>query len=77
MEPLRPEEKARILAENPDVSPAELDEYERLLAERFARDPGLPATAEVRRREDRLAELYLKLFPEEHDVVGRVLPRTW
>ena len=42
MEPLKPETKRQILQERPQASPADIEEYERLLAERFAEDPDLP-----------------------------------
>lgn len=70
MEPMKPQHKNQILTENPAADPAEVEEYERLLSERFAADPDAPAaapTAELRAaslrdREARLAELYQKLF---------------
>jgi hypothetical protein len=39
MVPLKPQIKTRILEERPQVSPADIEEYERLLAERSASDP--------------------------------------
>src|SRR5438046_961981 len=48
MEPLKPDQKADILATRPEASPAEIEEYERLLAERFAVDPSKPAAAPTR-----------------------------
>ena len=66
MEPLSAEAKRRILERNPQVKPAEIEEYERLLAERFATDPDYPpaqmADLAFKVREDRLSELYQKLF---------------
>jgi hypothetical protein len=70
MEPLKPQDKHRILAENPAADPAEVEEYERLLSERFAVDPDAPVAApnavwsgiDVHVREARIAELYQKLF---------------
>ena len=67
MEPLKPETKARILEERPQASPQDIEEYERLLSERFASDPDLViAAAQVARldesREQRLQELHAKLF---------------
>ncbi len=66
MEPLKPETKARILRERPQASPAEIDEYERLLAERFTEDrdlPKAPAFAQAAaKRQQRLEQLYEKLF---------------
>jgi hypothetical protein len=68
MEPLKPETKANILAMKPEADPADIEEYERLLAERFNEDPNLPAGPQalgaVDERQDRLAELYRKLFSE-------------
>ena len=70
MEPLKPETKRSILQSNPQADPADIEEYERLLAEQFTVDPSLPAapadTAMASRqqgRDARLAELYRKLFP--------------
>lgn len=40
---MKPDEKACVLSKNPDVKPADLAEYERLLSERFATDPDVPA----------------------------------
>lgn len=68
MEPLKPETKMRILESKPEADPADIEEYERLLSERFAVDPDLapqPQAKEMvtaRDREHRLAELYHKLF---------------
>jgi hypothetical protein len=66
MEPLKPETKARIMQERPQASPEDIEEYERLLAERFTEDPDLPksptvAQADVKRQK-RLEQLYKKLF---------------
>lgn len=66
MEPLKPETKARILRERPQASREDIEEYERLLAERFTEDadlPKSPAIAQVAvKREKRLEQLYEKLF---------------
>lgn len=68
MEPLKPEMRSRILDENPEVRPSEIDEYERLLSRRFTIDPDLPTAArdEV---ESRLAELHRRLFPHEYSAL--------
>ncbi len=66
MEPLKPETKQQILQNRPQASPADIEEYERLLAERFIEDPDLPkspaVTQTIAKREKRLQELYQKLF---------------
>jgi hypothetical protein len=66
MEPLKPEIRARILQERPQASPEDIDEYERLLAERFTEDPDLPKSPAVAqtaaKRQRRLQQLYEKLF---------------
>jgi hypothetical protein len=66
MEPLKPETRARILHERPQAGPEDIDEYERLLAERFTEDPDLPASPAVAeaavKRQQRLEQLYKKLF---------------
>ncbi|HEX8694455.1 MAG TPA: hypothetical protein VF746_18680 [Longimicrobium sp.] len=70
MEPLKPETKARILEESLQAAPEDIEEYERLLSERFTVDPDLPASPEaahaVDERESRLQELARKLFPHGH-----------
>jgi hypothetical protein len=45
MEPLKPETKKRILKERPQASTEDIEEYERLLAERFTEDPNLPRSS--------------------------------
>jgi hypothetical protein len=68
MEPLTPQARDAIL-HNSAAPNAEqlLEEYERLLAERFTLDPDAPqspaAVAATQGREARLAELYHALFP--------------
>jgi len=66
MEPMKPQEKERVLAENPQAEPGDLEEYERLLSLRFASDPDVPAApeavADAHSIEERLAELHRKLF---------------
>jgi hypothetical protein len=66
MEPLKPETKKLILQNRPQAYSADLEEYERLLAERFNEDPDLhrsPTAAKAAAdREKRLEELYAKLF---------------
>ena len=66
MEPLKPETKRQILEDRPEASPEDIEEYERLLAERFAEDPDLPKSPDVAqtaaRREKRLEQLSNKLF---------------
>ncbi|HTT62979.1 MAG TPA: hypothetical protein VMG35_14095 [Bryobacteraceae bacterium] len=68
MEPLRPETRRAILNANPRAGP-QIEEYERLLAERFTTDPDAaaphPQDARVlphKTREQRLRELYHQLF---------------
>jgi hypothetical protein len=67
MEPLKPDEKQHILATRPEAEPADIEEYERLLAERFARDPSQPPHPSLQARDARLRQLYIKLFgpPDE------------
>jgi len=66
MEPLTPEVRKQILDQHPQASPEDIEEYERLLSQRFTVDPDLPmAPAESVKRDDderRLKELYNKLF---------------
>ena len=44
MEPLKPETKQQILANNPQAAPEDLEEYERLLSQRFTVDPHVAPT---------------------------------
>ena len=66
MEPLKPETKRQIMTARPDASPEDIQEYERLLAERFAEDPDLTKSPALEKatakREKRLEQLYQKLF---------------
>lgn len=68
MQPLKPEEKSRILNENPQAEPGDLEEYERLLSQRFAMDPDVApspdSTSAATGIEARIAELHARLFPE-------------
>jgi hypothetical protein len=74
MEPLKPEKK-RVVLENAQAQPSELEEYERLLSQRFTEDPdqrpaGGPELMEATgggaraQRELRIKELHRKLFGE-------------
>jgi hypothetical protein len=75
MEPLKPETKQQILSDRPQASPDDIEEYERLLSERFASDPDerfasdpdalTPPTFgfdDATGREARIRELHEKLF---------------
>lgn len=66
MEPMKPQEKAQVLAGNPQAEPGDVEEYERLLSLRFAADPDVAAApeaaADAESLEVRLAELHRKLF---------------
>ncbi len=69
MEPLKPEAKQKLL-NRPHASPQDVEEYEKLLSERYTRDPNpdprtRPATAPATvasSSEARLRELYQKLY---------------
>jgi len=71
MEPIRPDVKRAILNANPQASPDDIAEYERLLSLRFTQDPDAssPAAAPFAAGigapdpEERLLELHDKLFP--------------
>lgn len=75
MEPMKPDLKARILEENPQAQPGDVEEYELLLSRRFTIDPDLPTVpgeeSEAERIESRLAELHQKLFPAEYVAYSR------
>jgi hypothetical protein len=72
MEPLKPDTKRSILQSNPQADPADIEEYERLLAEMFTVDPsiqpaptspaGIAGISAQQAREARLTELHRKLF---------------
>jgi hypothetical protein len=66
VEPLKPETIRQLLIDRPHVAPEEIEEYQRLLSERFTVDPSqahLPhIAARHDAREGRLKELYQKLF---------------
>jgi hypothetical protein len=68
MQPLKPEERNRILRDVPEARPEEIDEYERLLSEIFMVDPSMPRSADAvdknQENERRLSELFRKLFPQ-------------
>jgi hypothetical protein len=78
MEPLKPEVKQKLLQNAPQASPQDVEEYERLLSERFMTDPSIPtarptstpvplaappALLPAQEREARLRVLHQKLFP--------------
>ena len=66
MEPLTRDQREAALRNNPQASPENIDEYEALLAARFAADPSLPkapdAVEQEQARDRRLQELYNMLF---------------
>jgi hypothetical protein len=74
MQPIRPEIRKQILAADPTAE-RDIQEYERLLAARFTRDPDFPAAGEPAAtetdNEDRnqlsaLRDRLLSLLPPEH-----------
>lgn len=62
MQPLKPEEIAELLKHG---TKAELDEYERLSAERFYEEPSEQRTPEQDARDNRLDQLYKQFYPVE------------
>lgn len=63
MEPPKPGTRAKTLQAAPAATPAEYEEYERLLSQRYTKEPsagGLEGTADP--DEARLRELAQKLF---------------
>jgi hypothetical protein len=66
MEPIKPKDRQQALGTG--ATDAELDEYNRLIAERFTTNPYVAKTAEDRRsekeREQRIADLHHKLFSD-------------
>ena len=66
MEAMSPAEKLSLLEQNPDLTQEEIDEYERLLSERFTIDPdrvSFEAGPEKRiEREEQIARLYYRIY---------------
>jgi hypothetical protein len=64
MEPPKPNRREVVLQNAPNASPADYDEYERLLAKRHSKDPSAPQPfgAAPDPDEVRLKELIKKLF---------------
>lgn len=60
VESIQPERKKRPAREGADSH--EIAEYEKLLSERFTKDPSFPRTDSDRKRERRISQLYKKLF---------------
>ena len=64
MEPLKPAAKSSILQAAPTATPADLEEYERLLSKRYTKDPSaknvLPAAPDP--DEVRLQQLMKKIY---------------
>jgi len=77
MQPLKPEDKKAALENNPNAAPEDLQEYERLLALRFTRDPSNPGNAAPFAAgteddlEERLKALHRKLFSPENRTASR------
>jgi len=86
MQPLKPEDKKAALDNNPQAAPEDLQEYERLLALRFTRDPLTQENAQplvgeptqdllagdpTQDLEDRLKALHKKLFSDKNRTQGR------
>lgn len=72
MEPIKPEDKQRLLSRNLTVSSEDVKEYELLLSRRFTTDPDFPQTpksgtplAAPTDEEERLRELANKIFGAE------------
>jgi hypothetical protein len=65
MEPLKPQVVKDLLA-RPQATTQDIEEYERLLSERFNTDPDLPRSPQEAARNDareaRLKELHQKLY---------------
>ncbi len=70
MQPLKPEQKKKLTAERPQASPADVEEYEKLLSERFTVPPEEAAAAPLHKAipsraqqiEKRIKELHSKIF---------------
>jgi hypothetical protein len=64
MEPWKPADRQAILKANPRATAADLDEYERLLSKRYAKDPSAKKVLAAAPDPDevRLQELIKKIF---------------
>ena len=77
MEPMKPEARQQLTRNNSQATPQDVEEYERLLSQRFMVDPSLPtacatansdlmaaptALSPAQERETRLKVLYQKLY---------------
>ena len=63
MEPRKPADRQAILKANPYATAADLDEYERLLSKRYAKDPSAKTVYAARDPDEvRLQELTKKIF---------------
>ena len=64
MEPPKPDQNEKILKNSPQASPEDIQEYERLLAKRYTKEPSSSQGFAAAKDPDaeRLAELTRKLF---------------
>ncbi|HWG19219.1 MAG TPA: hypothetical protein VG225_01730 [Terracidiphilus sp.] len=76
MQPLKPNEQQAILENQPNAQPEDVEEYERLLSQRFTVDPDAApnrapgVAAEVGEdSEARIAELHQKLYGRVRSLV--------
>ena len=80
MQPLRPDERKRIL-QRPGVTEADLDEYERLAGARFKIDPDKVLTHQEKESaakiEKRLQELAGKINPPQPTLPGPADRNCW
>jgi hypothetical protein len=85
MRPLRPEERAEILALHPDATEEDLEEFEALVSERFARPPEpeereepermVQAARRAAQAEARLEAMQQKVFPRFNEAMQRAKAR--
>lgn len=88
MQPLKPDEKNRILEENPQAAPEDVERYQKLLSERFTIDPDQAQTAPLQARkqvqaksraeaiEDELRMLHERIFSDrKRSQAGQVASR--
>jgi hypothetical protein len=66
VEPMRPELVNRLLHDRPGLTQADIEEYQRLQAERFLVNPLLPKSPDEQKkiidRENRIKELHRKIY---------------
>jgi hypothetical protein len=86
MQPLKPEEREKIRKEHPQAAPGDLEQYERLLSQRFTVDPDSPQPAPAKDEvssatvssddiEEELEKLHRRIFKRTETANSRTARR--